>query len=446
MPKDLKKQAENLSTAEGRFSLKWVIEDYLVQYGECVETGADYLEEILMNKVNHETLNLIPEQYQSSIKTSKLTTQKIKTNGKDYTDALPEQYVNILADKINLPDTNAYALGEFLSRFDKNFYPIFLKKEHFINQIKTIQDLVILIIFLDLPQLSCALQLLKSKLFALIKTNYDFKVVLELLSPEQRAIVFEQMKEKLSEMIKTSSDFRFILPFFSTAQCATTCLILKDELPHILPHAEDFILILLSASKEQCTTICMTIVLQDKLFEAIQLNSNFVSVILSLPQEKGIILCQALEEKLPEMINSQTELAIILQFFLPCQLIIVLNAIKKNLSKMISAMINCDGFTYKNCLLLFQCIHENHSLSAKEILEQFKIKYDKIGKINQTTFFQKSSPIHLEHNDSPELLVKKMITCCSHDKTAEKILIELLIEPLEPKGEVVDEKNLMQRV
>ena len=104
-----------------------------------------------------------------------------------------------------------------------------------INQIRTIENLIILIMELSPEKVVAILSGAKTAISALlIKTPQDLSALLISLEPEKCAAVIEGMKNEWLKIIKTSRDLGNLLEHLTPVQCTAVFEGMKSELPKII--------------------------------------------------------------------------------------------------------------------------------------------------------------------------------------------------------------------
>ena len=198
-----------------------------------------------------------------------------------------------------------------------------------INQIPTIENLIILIMELSPEKVIAILSGIKKENFLSIT---GIRSILISLDPEKCTAVFDAMKSELLNII--DDDLSYVVRYLMPAQLIAVINAIKGELINIVKTKEDLSFLLQNLEPAQLTAVIST--MQSELMNIIKTNKNLGYVLQQLAPEQLTAFFDAMKNELPNMLRTDERgLYYVLKPLALPQRIAVLDAIKIELPNII---------------------------------------------------------------------------------------------------------------
>jgi hypothetical protein len=224
-------------------TLDSIIQDHFLRHEGCVETGADYLEEILINPANQLLLEESPclTEHQVIEKIESLfdADTQISLLGRDNCTELPLIYIEKIIRNIQINTLENLVI--FLRNFDASFYPMFLPNKIDLNGLLNHWDNYAYVLMqLDNSQIKAFAEAYQDRLTS---TFLFFINVLSSLSSAQCAVVLDSCRIQLPRIINTVEDIKYIFGIFDRDPLQRMAIfnIFKEILTQKIRTKKDFV-------------------------------------------------------------------------------------------------------------------------------------------------------------------------------------------------------------
>lgn len=280
-------------------------------------------------------------------------------------------------------------------------------RSQILSEVNTIEDLVILFSTgLSNPQLESFIYVIKDKLISdnythsLIKTPEDLLALLIFLNEAQVEIVLNTLKKELPEIIDSPFPFRDVLKPLNPANCEKLCEILKDHLIDICPSPEDLSIVLFFLNEDQKKIIFNAF--KPFLPQMVSSAKSFCLGIRFLSSNEQRIMCEILKPHLPKIIQSPGDFKLVLSLLEKPEQRIIFKALKQKIPELLSNSV-------EDFIEMYHLLKKNNrDLSNKLLAEslnkiiQSAKDFDKV--VEQLTPAEKNKVFHLFKNQINTLI------------------------------------------
>ena len=164
------------------------------------------------------------------------------------------------------------------------------------------RDFGALLISLDVEKCRIICSALNREMSRNISSTHDLMVVLEYLNPEQRTVVLKSMQSQLPALIQSAQDLNAVLSDMSPEQCKAVLESMHSQLPALIRSGLDFGDLLFHLNPEQLRAVFDS--LRRQLPALTQSDIYLMDVLRQLNLNQRVVVFELMKSELPNLIQS----------------------------------------------------------------------------------------------------------------------------------------------
>jgi hypothetical protein len=185
--------------------------------------------------------------------------------------------------------------------------------------IQSSEDFMLTVRSLTRDRCTAVYEFLKDALSEMIQSNRDLNHVLRYLTPAQITTVLQSLKVKVTQLITSGQQFCFILEFLTQQGCTAVYDYLKAELPSMVKFGKDFRAIVHYLTPKQRAEVLSSVSTQ--LAQIIKSGEDCHHILHCLTLEDRSAILLLFTTKLANVIQSGQDLNYVLRYLTPEQII-----------------------------------------------------------------------------------------------------------------------------